>query len=265
MSDSEDSTVTYTEAPPSLDYVPGPEEPEQAPPLPEFVPEPVYPEFMPLEDEILLAEKQPLPAADSSTADSPRDILESNPEEDPVDYPADEGDDDDDESSDDDEDDDDFEEDEDEDEEEEEHPASSDSIPPPPVHLSPPLPVSSPPLPTSPTYPLGYCADILEVTLPPQKRLCITLGPRYEDDEIRREPERKVGYRIPDTWDKMLVGMPGAPATDETELGRRMIEFATTVRQDTNEIYGRLDDAQDDRALISGWVNMLYRDRRDHA
>ncbi|GKD78690.1 hypothetical protein Tco_1341311 [Tanacetum coccineum] len=29
-------------APPSSDYVPGPEEPEQAPPLPEFIPEPVY-------------------------------------------------------------------------------------------------------------------------------------------------------------------------------------------------------------------------------
>ncbi|GJY30592.1 hypothetical protein Tco_0414087 [Tanacetum coccineum] len=72
MSDSEDSTVTYTEIsspyedlsdigspgaegpifqdPPSPDYVPGPEEPEQAPPSPiyvPFVPEPVYPEFLP--------------------------------------------------------------------------------------------------------------------------------------------------------------------------------------------------------------------------
>ncbi|GJW71890.1 hypothetical protein Tco_0128807 [Tanacetum coccineum] len=70
MSDSEDSTVTYTEIsspyedlsdigspgaegpifqdPPSPDYVPGPEEPEQAPPSPiyvPFVPEPVYPKF----------------------------------------------------------------------------------------------------------------------------------------------------------------------------------------------------------------------------
>ncbi|GJV19790.1 hypothetical protein Tco_1368810 [Tanacetum coccineum] len=67
MSDSEVSTVTYTELsspyedlsdvgspgvegpifqdPPSPDYVPGPEEPEQAPPSPiyiPFVPEPVY-------------------------------------------------------------------------------------------------------------------------------------------------------------------------------------------------------------------------------
>ncbi|GKA65287.1 NBS-LRR resistance-like protein, partial [Tanacetum coccineum] len=62
MSDSEDSTVTYTEAPPSPDYVPGPEEPEQAPPSPEFVPEPVYLEFMPPEDEVFPTEEKPLPA-----------------------------------------------------------------------------------------------------------------------------------------------------------------------------------------------------------
>ncbi|GJZ05966.1 hypothetical protein Tco_0539759 [Tanacetum coccineum] len=121
-------------APPSPDYVSGPE----YPPSPEFVSEPVYPEFMPPEDEILPAEEQPLPAAVSPTADSPGYVPESDPEEDPeedddedpeedpADYPADGGDDgdDEDESSDDDEDDDvDIE----EDEEEEEHPALADS------------------------------------------------------------------------------------------------------------------------------------------
>ncbi|GJZ40016.1 hypothetical protein Tco_0586579 [Tanacetum coccineum] len=45
--------------------------------------------------------------------------------------------------------------------------------------------------------------------------------------------------------DEMLVGMPGAPATDETELDRRLTDFITMVRQDTEEIYRRLDDAQD--------------------
>ncbi|GKD78043.1 hypothetical protein Tco_1340664, partial [Tanacetum coccineum] len=39
MSDSKDSTVTYTAAPPSPDYVHGPKEPEQVPRSPEFVPE----------------------------------------------------------------------------------------------------------------------------------------------------------------------------------------------------------------------------------
>ncbi|GKE87068.1 hypothetical protein Tco_1564543 [Tanacetum coccineum] len=127
MSNSEDSTVTFTASPPSPDYVPGLKEPEQAPPSPEFVLEPVLPEFMPLDNNVLPAEEQPLPAAVSPTADSPGYILDFNPEEDPeedpTDYPADGGDDDDDEASDaDEDDDDDVEENKDEEEEEEEHP-----------------------------------------------------------------------------------------------------------------------------------------------
>ncbi|GJV34959.1 putative reverse transcriptase domain-containing protein [Tanacetum coccineum] len=42
-----------------------------------------------------------------------------------------------------------------------------------------------------------------------------------------------------------------------------MTDFVTTVRQDIYEIYVRLDDAQDERLLMSG--NMLRRDRRAHA
>ncbi|GKC80125.1 hypothetical protein Tco_1130899 [Tanacetum coccineum] len=83
--------------------------------------------------------------------------------------------------------------------------------------------------------------------------------------EIRRDPERYVGFRILDTWDEMLEDMPGVPATDETELGQRITDFVTTVRQDTDEIYVRLDDAQDERSLMSGQLNMLFRDRRAHA
>ncbi|GJV60086.1 hypothetical protein Tco_1466186 [Tanacetum coccineum] len=368
-------------APPSPDYVSGLE----YPPLPEFVQEPVYLEFMPLEDDVLLAEEHLLLVAALPTADSPGYVPESDPEEDPkedddedleedpVEYPADGGDDgdDEDESSDDDEDDNvDIE----GDEEEEEHPAPADSTvfslpavehapsaedtepfetdesaatppphpayrvtarisirdepptpfwsdtevarllviptpPPSPLSLwssplpqipSPPLPsilspllVLSPP-PASPTYPLGYRSAMIrlraepiipilppsyhtlpsqsdktpsrpEVCLPPRKRLCIALGPRYEveeslstaaaiptggfradygfvatmDREIRRDLERDVGYGIIDTWDEMLVDMLGAPSTDDIELGRRMIEFATRVRQDTDEIYVR--------------------------
>ncbi|GKA48370.1 hypothetical protein Tco_0741328 [Tanacetum coccineum] len=171
MLDSEDSTVTYTkvsspfedlsyigslgvdglplmledpyveaglQASPSPNYVSGPEHPPSPAYVP-YVPEPVYPEFMPPEDDVLLAEEQPLPAAVSPTTESPGYIAdfdpeedEEDPEEDLADYPADGGDDDDDdESSDDDEDDDDVEEDEDEEEEEEEHLASTDFVPPP--------------------------------------------------------------------------------------------------------------------------------------
>nr|GEY59067.1 hypothetical protein [Tanacetum cinerariifolium] len=156
------------------------------------------------EDDVLPAEEQPLPTAVSPTANSPRYIPESDlkedleeddedPEEDPADYPNDRDDDDEEESFGDEADDE--EEDEDEDEEEEEHPALADSIPPPPVTLS------------------------------PRKRLCIALGLRFEvsksssaptarptggfrvdygfigtlDDEIRRDPDKEVGYEITDT------------------------------------------------------------------
>ncbi|GJS92973.1 reverse transcriptase domain-containing protein [Tanacetum coccineum] len=117
MSDSEDSTVTYTvvsspfkdgsdigspgvEGPPIMledpyayimaayqvpslpDYIPGPEEPQSPPPL-DIVPELMYPEYIPQEDEILPAKEQPLPAAASPTADSPGYVPESDPKEEP--------------------------------------------------------------------------------------------------------------------------------------------------------------------------------------
>nr|GEX31537.1 hypothetical protein [Tanacetum cinerariifolium] len=402
MSDSEYSTITYTEALPSPDYVPGPEEPKQAPPLPEFVLEPVYLEFMPLEDEILPIEEHPLLVVVLPTTNSPGYIVDFDPKEDPEknpnDYPVNEVDDDDNDGSfNDDEDDDDVEEDEVEDEEEEEHLFLDDSIPTPPVHrttarisipvqdptpfwseveidrllaipsplpsllspwssplpqipspplpVAPPLPVSYPPLPAGPTYSLGYRdamirlraetpstshppppiillhtrasmamlranapstyilaprsetppsrtppllpiplptslpplllpstshrPNVLEVTLPPRKRLCTALGLRFKvgesssastarptggfrvdygfvatlDNEIRHDAEKDVGYGIIDMWDEMLVGMSRAPTTNETELGRRMTDFVTTIRQDTDEIYRRLEYA----------------------
>nr|GFC40128.1 hypothetical protein [Tanacetum cinerariifolium] len=117
------------QAPPSLDYIPDPEEPEQATPSPDYVPGPKH-----VDDEIVV-EDQPYAEDASPIAQSleyvpesvfeahPEDDDDEDPEEDPVDYLADGGDDGDDEeeSSEDDEDDDmDIEADE---EEEEKHPA----------------------------------------------------------------------------------------------------------------------------------------------
>nr|GEW22447.1 hypothetical protein [Tanacetum cinerariifolium] len=114
---SASSAVTYTfvytdfepgrpVAPPSPDYIPGPEEP-QTPPTPQdederevmfiqpydldYVPEPMYPEYIPLEDEyVLLAEEQLLPPVDSPTAGSPGYVAKLDPEEDPKEYEDDE-------------------------------------------------------------------------------------------------------------------------------------------------------------------------------
>nr|GEY84479.1 hypothetical protein [Tanacetum cinerariifolium] len=129
--------------------------------------------------------------------------------------------------------------------------------PPLPLILSPPSPILAPAPPPSPIRSLGYRAAMIrlrdeaastshlppphilstsrkedrpEVTLPPQKRLDIAFGPRYEvgesssaaaarpaggfradygfvaavDREIMRDPEREVGYGITDSWDEIV-------------------------------------------------------------
>nr|GEX50913.1 hypothetical protein [Tanacetum cinerariifolium] len=282
MSDSEDSTVTYTavsslfgglsdigslgvDGPPVM-----PEDPYayvvavfQAPSSPDYVLGPKYPpspEYVPEHED---------PAGEGEDGD------------------------DDDESSDDDEDDDDVDikEDEDEDKEEEEHLAPVDSTvvalpavdhdPPveetepfetdesaatPPSYpaypgtpplLPIPLPTPSPPLFPPSTNPRK---DICEVCLPPRKRLCYTFSSRFEVD-----PESNVGYGITDSWDEIVKTMQGVPATDETELGQRVTDIVVTMRRDTDEIYTRLDDAQIERELMASRLNLLGRDRRAHA
>nr|GFD35157.1 hypothetical protein [Tanacetum cinerariifolium] len=90
-------------APPSPDYIPGLEEPEQALPSPDYVPGPEH-----ADDEIVV-EDQSYAEDASPNAQSPEYVPDSDleahlkddddedPEEDPVDYLADGGDDDDDE------------------------------------------------------------------------------------------------------------------------------------------------------------------------
>ncbi|GKC81003.1 hypothetical protein Tco_1136720 [Tanacetum coccineum] len=95
-------------APPSPDYVLGPEnlqilpvpqdEDEREPMFiqahdPDYVPEPIYPEYIPLEDDHEFpAEEQPLPPIDSPTTESPGYVTESDPEEDPEEYDGDDDD-----------------------------------------------------------------------------------------------------------------------------------------------------------------------------
>ncbi|GJY13723.1 hypothetical protein Tco_0383032 [Tanacetum coccineum] len=157
--------------------------------------------------------------------------------------------------------------------------ATSHSLPLPlPFILSPTRPDAPPPLPTSaPTSlpPLllpstSRREDRPEVNLPPRKRLGIALGPKYEvgessaaaaarpagglradygfvatmDREIRRDPERYVGYGITDSWDEIVETLQGAPVSTDTELGAHVREFESMVRRDTNEIYMMLDDEQ---------------------
>nr|GEZ34090.1 hypothetical protein [Tanacetum cinerariifolium] len=168
-------------------------------------------------------------------------------------------------------------------------------FPPLPPILSPPSPILSlapPPSPiheaasTSHSPPLQLPSasrreDRTEVTLPPQKWLDIALVPRYKVGESSSAAAarpargfranygfvatREIGYGITDSWDEIVETLQGAPVSTDTELGEYMREFETRVRQDTDEIYMRLDDEQTERQLLAGRLNMLFRDRRAHA
>nr|GEU35525.1 reverse transcriptase domain-containing protein [Tanacetum cinerariifolium] len=295
--------VPETEHPPSPEYMPSPEHPISPVYVP-YVPEPAYPEFMPPEDDVLLAEEQPLLDVIPPTADSlcyftdfdPKEDPEEDdedPEEDLTDYPTDRDDDDDEEeeSSGDDA----HEEDEDKDEDEEEErlapadslraesPSTSHPLPLPPSTVLPhtrayvvmmravapstyilaprletppsgtppllpiPLPTSSPPLLLRST---DYKADVLEVTLPSRNRADYGFVGTM-DVEIRRDPDKEIGYEITNVWEDPYEIAEDIPATDVAELNQRMTDFVTTIRQDIYEIYGRLDDAQNDRLLMS--------------
>nr|GEX44457.1 hypothetical protein [Tanacetum cinerariifolium] len=273
-------------APPSPNYIPGPEEP-QTPPAPQdedehepmfiqphnpdFMPEPIYPEYIPLEDEhILPAEEQPLPPVVSPTTES---------------LGGDDRDDDDDNSSrynanDEDEDE--------EDEEEEEHLAPADSafvIPtdeftsislPPEVEverlLAMPTPTPSPLTSLSPpsagerlarcTAPVALPSPLLPPSLyppPPVDRRDDIL----ESDQPPRKRlclstlgSREVGYAIRDTWiDPAEAVSEMAPTTLE-EVNTRVIELAELHEHDTQDLYALLEDAQDDWTRISQRVAM---------
>nr|GEV41016.1 hypothetical protein [Tanacetum cinerariifolium] len=106
-----------------------------------------------------------------------------------------------------------------------------------------PLPTSLPMLRSS----ANYRADVPDVTLLPRKRLCIALGPRFEvaesssaltarptigtlDAEIRRDPDREIGYGITDIWEDPDEITEEIPTIDVAEFGQRMTDFVTTVR-----------------------------------
>nr|GFA98937.1 hypothetical protein [Tanacetum cinerariifolium] len=279
--------------PPSPDYIPGLEEPEQAPPSPDYVPGPEH------ADDEIVAEDQPYAEDASPNAQSPENVpesdleahLEDDDDEDPEEDPAPSA--------------------------EETEPFETDesaSTPPPhpayrmtariyipapvpipawsdseiipfpplPPILSPPSPVLSPAPPPSPIRSLGYRAAMIrlraeaastshspplqptfasrredrpEVTLPPWKKLGIALGPRYEVGESSSAAAaRRAGVET----------LQGAPVSTDTKLGGYMREFETRVRQHMDEIYMRLDDEQSERQLLASRLNMLFRDRRAH-
>ncbi|GJR86690.1 putative reverse transcriptase domain-containing protein [Tanacetum coccineum] len=172
-------------------------------------------------------------------------------------------------------------------------------IPSPSLPLSLPSPVLSPAPPPSPIRSLGYRAaidwmraggsiffpfstfnhtsssytppldqmhhslgeDRPEVTLPPRKRLGIALGRVYEVGESSSAVAARPtgGLRADYGFDEIVETLQGAPVSTDTELGRHMIAFETRVRQDTDEIYTRLERSQSQSKLLAGgrWMRVI--------
>ncbi|GJW55428.1 hypothetical protein Tco_0099513 [Tanacetum coccineum] len=187
--------------------------------LPDFVPEPVYPEFMPPEDE-------------SDPEDDRRRMMMMDSEEVPVDFlPI------------------------------EESCCFTSCL----IHLPPsaeegrsrlrPISMQAAP-PTTSTYGVTARYEVRESSSAPTARPTRGFRAYYGfvatmDREIMRDLERDVGYGITDTWEEMLVDMSGAPATDDTELGRRMTEFATRVSSTDGE-RGRMSREAWGRSMDTG-------------
>nr|GEW56185.1 hypothetical protein [Tanacetum cinerariifolium] len=284
-------------APPSPNYVLGPEYPHS----PEFVPEPIYPEFMPTEDDILLAEEQQLPAAASPTTKSSGYIDESDPnedhEEDPADYPADEEDEDDDEDklSNDDEDDDiniegDAEEDESSDddkdddidiegdEEEDEYLAPADSTVVALLAVDHALSAeeteqfktdesAATPPPPHPAYRvttrMAEREEIPEANLSLRKRLCTAHTGTYELGESSAVAVARLREPVRDNLYRFM-DTEIAP-TIVKGVNQRVTEHSTTFDRETSMIYAMTEEKWDDYALQRARVNRLFWDMRYHA
>nr|GFB00110.1 hypothetical protein [Tanacetum cinerariifolium] len=249
------------QAPLSPDYVPGPGEPNQAPPSPiylPYVPELVYPEYMPPEDDGDLEEDD-----------------EEDPKEDPADYPADSivvalpaVD----------------------------HVPFEEVTKPLPQISSLPLPIPSPP-PDSPTH-----IEILKSCLPLWKRLRFAsptpsqevgessaAGAARQDEPAvarddpyslireelygfvdrvdvapRRSMSRELDYGITDTWDELVGANEEIAPTTLQGVSQRVTDLSTIVEQETTIMYGMMEDAQDDWSQLRGRVNLLYTDRPVH-
>nr|GEW22443.1 hypothetical protein [Tanacetum cinerariifolium] len=263
------------QAPPSPDYVLGPEHL----PSPDYVPGPEYSKYVapsdaeiPIEDQLLPAHASPIALSLGYVADSdPKE----DPEEDPADYTADGGDDDDDDGDDDD------------DEEEEarktvsHHPpittstealiakyavAPTPPVPPlsplspwssplphiqsPPLHvLSLPLPLPSPPIHTSPTYtdaPLGYKAAMIQsrAASPPlyYDHLCcyhLLLKEMIFPRQICGFERESVSLlSLPSlTSGRVRLLLLRRAMTIVGEVNKRVTDLAITQRQEAQELY----------------------------
>nr|GEV49937.1 hypothetical protein [Tanacetum cinerariifolium] len=238
VEDYSDIGSPEVDGPPSLDYVPGPEEPEQATPSPiylPYVPKLVYPEYMPPEDDVFPAEEQPLPVAATPTADSPGYIpefdpkgdLEEDDEEDPADYPA------------------------------------NSTV----VALLAVDHVSS-----EEEVRESSAAGVARQDKPAVARddpYSLVMEEIYGFiDRVDVTPgcpmSKELDYGITNTCDELVGASEEIAPTILQGVDQRVTDLSTMVEQETTIMYVIIKDTQDDRSQLRGRVNLLYRDRPVH-
>ncbi|GJX14404.1 hypothetical protein Tco_0206162 [Tanacetum coccineum] len=151
--------------------------------------------------------------------------------------------------------------------------ATSHSLPlPPPFILSPTRPDAPPPYPLAPTYlpPLLLPTDVIKRAGPGAGMVVWQIYGfvgHLMDRRFRREPKTDMmDMGITVSWDELLRPYRELQLGTDTESGcTHEVRLSLMVRRDTDEIYTRLDDEQGQRQLLVGRVNMLFRDRRNHA
>nr|GEV84137.1 RNA-directed DNA polymerase, eukaryota [Tanacetum cinerariifolium] len=280
MSDSEHSSVTYTsvpspvkdysdiglsevDGPPSSDYVPGLEEPEQASLSPNYVPGPEEPEQAPLSPNYVPGPEEPkqapplpvylpypLPIAATPTAGSPGYIPESDLkgdleeddeedlEEDPADYPAD-----------------------------------STVVGLPAVDHVP----SEERLRFASPTPSREVRESSAAGAARQDEPVVAMDDPYSlvreelygfvdrvDVAPRRPMSKELDYGITDTWDELVGANKEITPTTLQGVNQRVTDLSTIIEKETTIMYGMMEDAQDDWSQLRGRVNLLYRDRPVH-
>ncbi|GJY21553.1 hypothetical protein Tco_0394119 [Tanacetum coccineum] len=151
------------------------------------------------------------------------------------------------------------------------HPPSPDYVPG-PEHPPPPNYVPGPEHPLSPVYVPYVLEPAYPEFMPPED----DSNPEEDLEEDDEDPEEDPAYypiprHIEDEDEKeeeehlALADSVLPPAYRIT--ARMSIRAQTPIpfpskAEDTDEIYERLDDTQDDRSLMSGQLNLLRRDRR---
>ncbi|GKF70044.1 hypothetical protein Tco_0203101, partial [Tanacetum coccineum] len=78
------------------------------------------------------------------------------------------------------------------------------------------------------------------------------------DAEIRRDPDKEIGYGITDIWEDPNEIAEEIPATDVAELGQRMTDFLNLLRRDKrfHTRTGRLMESKA-RAAREAWVQSM--------